>query len=192
MKYPYFLIVVLLLNSCNGFLSNKPYRRSEHSKIAARVTSSIAQKIEAETGLQLIGVGGGMMNRVRMMAMSFEQFGEINILEGRKLLIYCVNEYLSAINADEEIRPYLAHYPFTPGDIQIRIFIRKKDRREVSIGSIAVATAIEGLLDYDIKQPGLPSIKQIHEESYEEAVKMLETEGSVVKIRQNSRPDTRL
>ena len=186
MRYVYLVIVILSLSACNNSPPIKSYEIPEHEKIADRITARTVQKIEAETGLRLMGIGGGMMNQVRMMAISFEQLGEITMEQGRELVIYCMNEYLSAINGSEEIRPFLVHYPFITKDIQIDIYIRKQDRREVSIGTLCVVGAIKGKLQYDIKQPGLPSLRQVHEETYDEAVKILETAGPLQKIRKNT------
>jgi hypothetical protein len=186
MKYIYLFMLILSLSACHNFVS-KRHEPPHYEKLADRITAATAQKIEAETGLSLFGIGGGMMDHVRMMAMSFECFGEITMEQGRELVIYCVNEYLSAINACEELRPHLIHYPFTPKDIRIKIFICKQDHREVPIGSLAVVGMVKGILDYDIKQSGSPSIRQIHEESYEEALKILETGSPIDKIRKNSR-----
>jgi hypothetical protein len=121
-----------------------------------------------------------------MMAMSFQQLGEITLEQGRELVVYCVNEYLQAINENEEIRPYLVHYPFTPKDIEIRIFIYQKDRSSVSVGALCVASTMDGIVDFDIKQPGTPSLKQFHKETYEEAIKIVEEQGSIEKTHRNA------
>jgi hypothetical protein len=155
----------------------------DYEKMADRITAVTAQKIERESGLVLCGTGGGMMDHIRMMAMSFNCYNEITVEQGRELLIYCVNQYLSAINTNKGIKQYLVHFPFTQKDVEIRIFIRKPDHSEVSIGLPSVISQINGQLVYKVKQLGPVSLKESHEETYEEAVKLLETEGVVDKIR---------
>lgn len=162
------------------------YERSAHAQIADRITARTVQKIEAETGLRLMGIGGGMMNQVRMMAISFEQLGEITMEQGRELIVYCINEYLSAINASEEIKPFLIHYPFTTEDIQIEIFVYDKNHRDVPLGALCVLCEIDGILKYKIKEPDPIIFKQIHKETYDEAVKIVETGGPIQKIRKNT------
>ena len=174
MKHIYWLLLILFLTACHDSPTNHPDgQRAIHVQIAHAITRKTAQKIESETGLRLIGTGGGMMNHVRLMTMSFSCFGEISVDRARELLLYCASEYLSAINASEEIRPYLIHYPFTLKDIEILIFIRQQDRREVPIGSLAVATLINDMLEYKAEQQEASSFKKIHKETYQEALQLL-------------------
>ena len=118
------------------------------------------------------------MDTVRMMAMSFSYDHEITIEQGRELLIYCVEKYLSAINFNEEIRPYLKNYPFEPKNIEINIFVHQPNHHNVSVGAISVVGAIKGILDYNVRQVGPPVIKQVYKETYQEALEMLAQKGS--------------
>jgi hypothetical protein len=181
-----FLILSLFFAGCQNSSPIKEYEISAHEKIADRITAKTIQKIESETGLSFVGIGGGMMDQVRMMAISFDYYGEINMEQARELLIYCVNEYLTAINSSEEIRPHLVHYPFTPKDVEIRIFISKANRKDVSNGELSVASQIDGTTKYYVKQPGAPSIRVDYKETYEESVSILESEPVVNKIRKNT------
>jgi hypothetical protein len=185
MRFLYLLFIFLFLGACNNFSPNKAYETPDYEKIADVITARTAQKIESETGLVLSGVGGGMMDQVRMMAMSFDCFGEISMEQGRELVIYCVNEYLSAINANIEIRPYLIHYPFSSKDVQIRIFINSKNGKEVGSGNLSIVTEINGKVSYKIRDPESQRLRIIHEEAYEEAVKILEAGEPVNKVRKN-------
>jgi len=183
MKYVYILWIILGLSGCDQFAPVSPYKISNYERMADKITAQTVRKIEAETGLRLCGMGGGMMNHVRSMSLSFDYLGEMNMEQGRELMVYCVNEYLSAINNHLEIRPYLIQYPFTPKNVQIRIFIRKANGQEVSSGSLTVVCAIEGSLKYKIKQA---DFQITHRESFEEAVSILEKGGSIQKIRKNT------
>ena len=120
--------------------------------------------------------------------MSFDCYNEITMDQGRELLIYCVSEYLSAINSNEKIRPYLIHYPFTPKDVEIRIFIHRPDHRDVPMGALTVVSEMDGQLVYKILQPDPIVLKRIHEEPYEEAVEILEKSAPFEKIRKKARP----
>jgi hypothetical protein len=185
MKLIYFLFIFLMLGACNNTPTVEPYHRSEHSKIAEKITAKTVQKIEAETNLRLIGIGGGMMGHVRMMAMSFEHVGELSVEQGRELIIYCTNEYLSAINTNTEIRPYLIHYPFTSKDIEIRIFIKNPNSKNLPLESLCYVSEIKGVIEYELENSLSDNPKTSHEETYEEAVKILETGEPVNKVRKN-------
>jgi|GEM_PF-675653 hypothetical protein len=185
MKIIFLLILCYLSSSCNKS-STQQYEIPNYEKMADKITAQVARRIERETGLRLIGTGGGMMDHVRMMAMSFDQYGEITMEKGRELIIYCIQKYLSAINEDIEIRSYLVHYPFTPKDVEVRIFIYKQDRREVAQGVLSIVNEVGGMVKYKVNEPGTDILKTVHRETYEEAVEILESEGDVSKVRTNS------
>lgn len=186
MKSRYLLFFILLLNACHA-PSPRGNQDQNYEKIADKITAITAQKIEAQTGLHLMGVGGGAIDKIRKLNMSFQHFGEITLDQGRELLIFCINEYLTAVNSNEEIRTHLIHYPFTPKDIQIEIFINQENHKDVPIGALSVICEIDGILKYKTRQPDPIILHKIHEETYEEAVKILETQGPINKVHINSK-----
>ena len=173
MKYCYFLLLFLFLAGCS-ISNSKNYQVPEYEKMADRITAKTAKKIEKETGLRLCGTGGGMMNHIRMMAMSFDCSHEIDIEQARELVLHCANEYLNAINSNEEIRPHLVQYPFMPKNVQIDIFIHPSDQREIPTGSLVVVSTSYGMISYMVRGTGSERLKDVHEETYEEAVKIVE------------------
>jgi hypothetical protein len=70
--------------------------------------------------------------------------------------------------------PNLATYPFTPKEIEIRIFLYGSDGSELAPEKLHVLALREGKLTYHIQ--GLPGelLPTIHKESYEEAKAALE------------------
>jgi len=100
----------------------------EYEKIANRITHQVAAKLKKEKDLQPVGTGGGMMHDIYMMALSFDYEKEVDLSKARELLVYVVDNYLSAINSNEEVRPYLHDYPFTAKNIQIRIWVPLIDK----------------------------------------------------------------
>ena len=172
------LIVLVLCCSCNV---NFSAQESDYEKDVDAVTDQVAKKIYQETGLKLMGTGGGLIDQINRLGMSFARYGDLSMEEARELLVYCVEEYLDAINADEKIRPHLCCYPFSPNNIQIAIFIYGEDRRRPPIGFLTVVAEIYGRMTYKIQQPGLPSMKTIHEEPYNEAKRLVEQQDPGMK-----------
>jgi hypothetical protein len=160
------LLYLLILIACSCTEQKSP----PYAKIAHKITDQTAKKLGKEAGLKLIGTGSGMMYNVRMLAMAFRYSKEIDIDEGRELLMKAVSEYLSAINSNEEIRPYLINYPFLPKNIQIRIFLSDSKGREIPLGQLAVIGSIDGVFEYLIEDPKTTCLKTIYEETYEEAL----------------------
>ncbi len=168
------LITAILLSACHSSSPKTP----DYEKMADKITLETAKKIEAEKGLRLCGVGGGAINHIRKLNMSFDCRQEITIEQGRELIVYCVTEYLSAINKNEEIRPYLIHFPFTPKDVEIEIFTYKNDGTEIPVGALSIVCEVDNNVKYKIRQIGVSSIKTTLIETYDEAVRLLEARKS--------------
>ena len=89
-----------------------------------------------------------MMDDIQMMAMSFNYYHEVDLEQARELIVFTINEYLSDINNNQEIRPYLHEYPFTSKNVEIRIFIYGPDRLELPPEKIYCITSRNGILRY--------------------------------------------
>jgi hypothetical protein len=124
-----------------------------------------------------------MMNDIQMMAMSFNYYQEVDLTVARELIVYAISEYLSDINNNEEIRPYLHEYPFTAKNIEIRIWIYKPDRTDPSLDKIYYISAINGNLAYYLDLPETHSRRAICEEAYEEAVQAVSSLEEVSQIK---------
>ena len=115
------------------------------------------------------------MHDIQMMMMGFNYYHVVDVNAARHLLVDSVEEYLSAINANEELRPYLHDYPFTAKNIKISIYFYSPDRYKVPTGEIMIAAANEGQLVYYIDEPEKYDLKAIHEETYEDALKAVDS-----------------
>ena len=139
----------------------------DYEKIADKITNRTAEKLKKEKNLFLIGTGGQMMDDIQMMAMSFNYYHEVSLEQARELIIYAVNEYLSDINNNQEVRSYLHEYPFTAKNVEIMIFVYGPDRRTLPPEQIYCITSIDSVLEYytssDRDHP-------ICEETYDEAL----------------------
>ena len=114
-----------------------------------------------------------MMDDVKMMMMSFEYRKAVDIETVRNLLVESVEAYLSDINENTEIRPYLHNYPFTAKNVEIEIVFRNPDRSKVAPQEINIASATEGRMKYYVDDPERHTLKAIHKETYEEALKVV-------------------
>lgn len=145
----------------------------DYEQLADEITARTAKKLKNEKSLILVGTGGRMMDDIKMIMMGFEYCKVVDIKTARKLLVYCVEEYLSAINTSKEIRPYLHNYPFTAKNVEIVIYFRNTDGSKVALDKINIASAKEGEMFYYIDYPETYTLKAIHKETYEEAVQAI-------------------
>src|SRR4051812_32005648 len=103
------LFMFSFLFGCSSF----GYQSPRYIKLAHDITEKTAKKLKEQKGLSLAGTGGRMMDDIQMMMMGFNFYKIVDIETARQLLTYSVQEYLSDINSNEKIRPYLHNYPFT-------------------------------------------------------------------------------
>ncbi len=170
-----FLLVFSSIFSC----STVGYQSPRYVKLAHEITANTARKLEKEKKLYLVGTGGGMMHDIQAMHMSFDYYQEVDLQTARELIVYAVREYLSDINNNEEVRPYLHNYPFTAKNVEIRIWVSKPDRSNPSSGRIDYISAINGVLNYYTRGEKQYSRKTIYEETYEEALSKIDsTQGA--------------
>ena len=101
------------------------------------------------------------------MSIIFHLYQEVNLEEARNLLLYSTDKYLSNINSNEEIRPYLNNYPFTEENTEITIFFYNPDRSNLPQENIYCASSEDGKVFFYSRSLGL--YRPLHEETYEEA-----------------------
>lgn len=162
-------LTLSFLFSCSSF----GYQSPSYVKIAHKITEKTAKKLKEQKCLFLAGTGGQMMGDIQMMMMGFNLYKVVDIETARQLLIDSVQEYLSAINSNEKIRPYLHNYPFTPQNVEIVIYFYNPDGSNVPPGKLNIAAANQGKVVYYIDYPEKHTIKPIHKETYEEALKLV-------------------
>ena len=153
------------------------YQSPRYVKIAHKITAKTAKKIEQQKKLRLIGTGGGMMDDIQAMHMSFQFFHEVDLKKARELVVFAIKQYLEDINSHEKVRPYLHNYPFTAKNIEIHIWVYNPDRTKLPPDKIYYISAINGVLNYYIRGPEEYSRQAICEQTYEEALENLSSQS---------------
>ena len=163
------LFIFSFLFGCLSF----GYQSPRYVKLAHEITGKTGKKLKEQKGLFLVGTGGQMMDDIQIMAMSFDYYQEVDLKTGRELIVHVINEYLSAINNNKEVRPYLHEYPFTAKNVEIRIFVYNPDRSELPPEKIDCIECINGGLEYYTRSNPRQAI---YEETYEEASRAISSE----------------
>lgn len=113
------------------------------------------------------------------MSLSFQIDRPLSKDEGRKMLLDAAQEFLKAINSNEQLKPYLDPSPFEINSIVITIFPNEPDGRDVFYPNIAVFKLIQGNITYKSDTPkgqNKGSFFLRETESYEEALKIVESQ----------------
>ena len=149
-------------------------QRSEDShRVSSHLTKVFSQKMYKDKALVTVGSGGGAAKGsgkgLRMLAVDFESTQALDIQQGRRLLIECVEAYLKVINASTDFRKYAENFPFNFKNISISIgFTDRNENEFLEPPFLAIATADEGQMHYYLHQN--EKLQLVCKETYEEAV----------------------
>jgi len=166
----FFLLVILNQSCLNQDCSKNANSLSEDEKLADSILRKVALKLKEDKNLWPCGTIGQKLNKIEVLGLGFNYYESISVEEARRLLIYCVNEFIKTVNQDEKIRPYLSNYPFEPKNIEIDIFMRNLDGSDFEPGKLCVAAAIDGNLEYDVRDPKTTRLTTIHKETFQEGL----------------------
>lgn len=170
MKLIFSIILALIFCGCENKYT---YHPSEKQETVNAIRKKAAIQIERELGLVPCGTGGQMMDQIKMLALAFDCHKPLDVDTGRQLLIAAVEKFVSEVNQNESVRPYLDNYPFEAKNIEIRIFIQRPDGSPFTPNSLVVISAINGVLKYKTDDLNGPLFMTVYSETYEEALNKL-------------------
>jgi hypothetical protein len=147
-------------------------QKSKKEKIVDQIIQDAFIKINKNTGLIPFGTGAQMMDEIKMLGLFFNSKKQISIDEARELLVCAADEFLSEINCNEEIRPYLSKYPFEIENIEIEIYTP----RDRMLGDLAVVSISKGFLVYENRD--FSSLEVVFKETYQEGLQKLNLKAS--------------
>jgi len=178
----YFFVFIVVAFFFIGFIlidQNKqeiPKSEQVVDRLMNKVVSILGKKYKLQARAIKIAMPGGVIN---LLGFHFTIQGPLTKEELRLILVSCAQDFLSIVNSDAEIRPYLIHYPFTLNNIDITLFLVDSFKEDLDDPYIGIAGIANGKLDYlTLITTDIPKIKTRTEESYEEALNTLKTENS--------------
>jgi hypothetical protein len=167
------LFLLIFITSCDPpYIEDNPYLPDKDS-LATEVTNKTLAQLKRDTELYPCGIGSGMKDKIRMLALSFNYFKEVDIAKARELLMTAGVLFLKTINGNEKIRPFLQNDPFKPENIQIAIFLYNPNGSNPGLDKLTVVSMINGKLQYKYDDPETERLKTIYEETYAEAAAKL-------------------
>jgi hypothetical protein len=170
MKMVLLLFIIIFTTSCVFNDPNTTYTPNLKEVLANQISKEVAIQLKKDKELYPCGFGGGTSDKIRMLALSFNYYKEIEIKEARELLMTAGNLFVNKINDNERVRPYLKNYPFMLKNIELRIFLQNKNGSEFGADKLSAISMIEGILEYDIRSPDTHLFTTIYTETFEEAI----------------------
>jgi hypothetical protein len=168
-----FIIAIIISLFVYAYSKEDPYL-SDAEKGVNTLLAQAAKQLEKKYHMKVIGEGAGMPRRViNLLILSFRINGSLTQDEARKLLVECVEEFLQIANSDEKIRPYMKNFPFTPENLDLSVFIYDKNGQDIYNPALGLAASRHGKLFYKTYNKGSFGYASEIEESYEEALKIV-------------------
>ena len=153
---------------------------SEEDKMFYGFVNREGKLIGKKYDMLYCGVGGGGAGKggIWLMSLSFHRYGlPLTEEEARKLIISCLDDFLTSVNKEEQIKPFLKNYPFTPENIDLGIVNYKADRQDVYHPYISTVAARRGRICFYTEEESRPfTYKSKKYETYEEAIAILQQE----------------
>jgi hypothetical protein len=172
LKKSVFIFLPLFIIACGVIFIQNRNAPFDYVVRAHEIRADVAAKLTERYNMGIIGISGGMIDKVNVIGLSFQILGPLSKEKLREILVDCVEEFLTSINEDEEIRPFLKNFPFTEQEIVINIFIVDKAGRNVYDPDIMVATANKGKMTYRTKDKNVEiGYKNEMKEDFQTALK---------------------
>ncbi len=173
MRVFFFLLLLVFIASCDPPYIEEGSHMPDKVSLANEVRIRTLVQLKKEMELYPFGIGSGMMDQIRMLALSFRYYKEVDINQARALLMTAGTLFLNTINAKEQIRPFLQNDPFQPNNIEIAIFLAKPNGSKHDPDKLTVVSMTRGILEYDVRSSENGRLTTIYEETFEEAAEKL-------------------
>ena len=166
--YLMFVCLFPFLICCSGGV------RSDHCNFAGEIMNQFISDAKEQYGLACYGSGGGFLDRVNSIHLSFTTLGPKSQEELRVMMVTITEDFLKRVNSHQEIREYLVTYPFQPANLKFRIALLRLDGKAIHnkgkekelLGDVVL---LNGKLLYQIENDDKVYLQTIHREIYEEA-----------------------
>lgn len=175
-KIAFALIITLFAYIYFSMPDNKnDYPISKGEQLVNRTLVKGAKIIYEKYDLKPCGEGAAMPGGpIQGLTLCFNTTSPLSKEQLRELLIKSAQEVVQLVQEDNEIQEFLKDPPFHIGNVQIVIFNRDKNRREVFDPGISTAQISQETLSYaTIDKSDTFKYKNEFEETYEEALKAL-------------------
>ncbi|SCA62455.1 hypothetical protein SCG7109_AA_00460 [Chlamydiales bacterium SCGC AG-110-M15] len=107
-----FLCLMVFLVSCSQDRDMDIYNKCLHE---------FAIETNQNYGLKYLGGGGRMCNKIEQTSLLFSFHNDLSLDEARSIFVAISREWLEWINENEDLREYLAVYPFERNNIEIAL-----------------------------------------------------------------------
>jgi len=176
MKIYRLIILVILFTSCSSV--------SPHMKAYYPIESEHFRFIKKQGDFHIYGNGGNFnKGKINLVIISADKIGSANIEQARRDIIFLTQDIIQRLNSSQKLQPYLSNPPFDHNQLQYSITYCKNNlysnitEKDEQNQKITLVSLLMGKISYDVRPSEKSGYKEVHEESYEEALEILKNQG---------------
>ncbi|MDP1880218.1 MAG: hypothetical protein Q8K60_04690 [Parachlamydiaceae bacterium] len=142
------LFIILWVSSCN-------FNSMNSEMVFNKVVSETTKTLEKKYKMSAVGIGGSeVRNKIASVSISFSRYqGPITKENGRKMIIYCLEAYISAVNENEQLKPYLNNFTFTHENFDIVIINYQENGQRLKDPDIKVFANYANKIHFKTEDP---------------------------------------
>ena len=114
----------------------KVHKETNQERITDQIFENLALDWYKKDTLYTKSIGCDLADKIESIGARFIFFHPVSLEVARRLKLLVVKKLLTAINQNEELRPYLKEYPFTANRLKIYIEFKTKERHSYCDGSM--------------------------------------------------------
>lgn len=150
---------------------------SEESKLVHKTLERTAKAVKKKYGLHPFGEGVSMPGGIiKFLTLCFESRDQLSRDELRELLIKSAQEMIAQAKANE-LEQFLESPPFEMKNVEIVIYNHDRNGRRLYDPEISTAEVFGDVLIYRTTDSQENLFKKEYEETYEEALAILQSKG---------------
>ncbi len=145
----------------------------DYIEIVNKIKDEFIKKVCHSGEFSLSSTGGGMMGDVQKIIIGLHVKGAFLIPEVRQILVQQEEEFLSLLNGNRKVRPYLKTYPSGPETFELSIGFDQQNGSYQTPPYIAYAYTARGNIFYGIFDVSKSILDTILTEAYDDAYKIV-------------------
>ena len=163
--------LIVCLTGCGRLYTTKAFNETE------RVVLQCSKNYEKNYGCSILGWGGPFGSKVTNMMVDYEMpCVDMDVNTARRIAVDGIDNLLRGVNTDMDIRKYMEKHPFTIDDIYYSMdFLKECSKGEyLEVGNVSLILGEK--LVYVFWDQEKECLKKVHEETYDQASKILQKE----------------
>lgn len=150
---------------------------TRYGQLAQKEMNAHSDEMCRKYGFEVAGTGGSFTTDIRSVYLMYVCKQHLSLQQARRLYVSVVEDLVTRLNANRNIRPFLHEYPITGKNIEIDLSFENRDGTSFKNNEVAFISNMDGKgIVYYVSQEGSDRIEILHRESYEEALRIVFSE----------------